>query len=240
VIDGLPDRARCARDARFEPSLRPATALHRLVEKVATTFYRRTVVLAQSIPPPDAADGTRRLEEVDLASLKRVRRRAVELHDLSVSDIADYLRLRPDQTAELVRRRLARGDRCRVVRRDAGIVHAGWLARDRVDVPYLDGQLVLGAGDLYSYDSFTAPGWRGRWLAPARHLDLLSGAAGREARRLLVLVAVENRSGLRVFAKLGYRTVGRYTMARLGPWRRWWIERPGDEALPVLVPGRAS
>lgn len=208
-----------------ERAYAPAGAAWRLAERIATTFYRRTIVLAQTIrqatgegmPPP-----------------------GLEIQDLGAHEVASYLQLRPDQTESEVRARLARGHRCRTLRRGARIVHAGWLARGVADVPYLEGCLVLAPEDLYSYDSFTAPDWRGRGLAPARHLDLLRGGADPGARRLLTVVAIENRSGLRVFAKLGYRTLGGYTVARLGPWRRWWVDSPGHDALPELRPWRGD
>jgi hypothetical protein len=190
---------------------------------VATTFYRRTVVLAQTMR--ESADD-------------RATPPGVEICDLGAQQIADYLRLRPDQTEGEVCARLARGDRCRTIRTGDSLVHAGWLARGFADVAYLEALLVLDPEDLYSYDSFTAPGWRGRGLAPARHLDLLCGGAGTGARRVLVVVALENWSGLRVFAKLGYRTIGGYTLARLGRWRRWWVESAGDDRIPELRPWR--
>ena len=164
----------------------------------------------------------------------------LEMRDLGAHEVASYLQLRSDQRESEVRARLARGHRCRTLRWEGRIVHAGWLARGLADVPYLEGRLVLQPDDLYSYDSFTAPDWRGRGLAPVRHLDLLRGAAGPGARRLLVVVALENRSGLRVFAKLAYRTLGGYRVARLGPWRRWWVESGGHDALPELRPWRGG
>jgi GNAT superfamily N-acetyltransferase len=152
---------------------------------------------------------------------------------LSEADRASYHSLRPDQPEELFAKRLARGHQCWGGYCEKRLVHAGWTATGRVEVPYLGAHLAVEDGDLYSFDSFTDPEFRGRSIAPARHSYILRSGQG--IRGIEVLIAVENRSGLRVFEKLGYRRRSDYKRIRLVPWGNWtWSECREGDPLPLL------
>jgi len=102
--------------------------------KVATTFYLRifAFVCPLDLPGPQAKAGGP----------------AVVL--LDETQMADYCRLRPQQSPKLIRRRLAAGHECLLVRQQGELVHSGWVGTGRVWVPYLNRDIMLGAHEIYS------------------------------------------------------------------------------------------
>ena len=197
-----------------------ARAADMVALKLLTVVYRRVLLLARPctdappIPaPPGVSIGVVRPDEIDAC-----------------------LRLRPDLAPDEVRRRLERGDECWAARAGDRIVHAAWVARGIGPAPYLEGDLVLGDDDLFSYDSFTAPAWRGRGLAAARHAALLAAAHAERRRRVACIAAVENRSGRRALAKAGYAPVALYGLLRLGPVRLRRQRTLAAEPAPALRP----
>lgn len=202
---------------------RDSTVLEQLAAKCLTFVYRRAVLVVRSLdgPPPDFRPGV-----------------AVELAELGAEEIDEYRRLRPGQSPAEILGRLERGDRCFLSRVAGGtIAHAGWVAVGRGPVPYLRAEISLEPGDLYVYDSYASPGLRGRGLAPAWHAHVCRLGQSQGMRRVAGIVAVENRPGRRVLAKLGYTPAGVYRLVRLGPWSIRSQRALGAGPVLPLVPG---
>jgi hypothetical protein len=191
-----------------------------LAMKVATTFRRRMVAVAADLvaDPPEVA--------VPLE---------IEVRRLTTNEIPLYRALRPDQSAGTAERRLLLGHHCFAIWRGGAIIHSAWTTTERAYVPYLRRDLLVDPRDLYIYDTFTAPAYRGLHLAPLRHLHLRRHYRQLGRSRALGLVAVENRSGLRVTRRLGFRFIGLFTCWRLGRWQFGSQESWADEPLPRLV-----
>lgn len=158
--------------------------------------------------------------------------------EMSEADLPSYLGLRRDQDEAEIRQRLSSGDRCYVSWHGAEVVETTWVAKSRGPVPYLGGFLLLAPGDLFVYDSFTAPAHRGRGLYAAKlwHIFRLSRQAG--LRRNVAVVAVENLAPLKIIKRFGGAVLGHYHCVKIGPWRRV-LARPVDgERLPSFVAER--
>lgn len=175
------------------------------VRALAATVYRRVVVME------------RRLDHTLPEVAARVPARVALL---TLGDLEPYARLRPDAEATIARRRLAQGHQCFVVWHEGEIVHVGWAATRDAWVDYLDCAFPLGAGDVYQFDSFTAPAFRGLDLAGARIAWMARCLRESGFRRLFAVVWPENTAGFRPLEKMGYQRCGWLRVVRLGRWRR--------------------
>jgi hypothetical protein len=217
---------RPSRRLRFDDQPPNAGALARaLAARALTTVYRRMLFLAYP------------LEEL---GVQRVRCTvAADFRVLGEDDAEAYARFHAAVPAAEVRRRLACGHRCYAAWHEGEIVDAGWAATGVVFVPYLDRHLLLGAGDIYHYESYTRPALRKRGLYMARNAFAARLNAAEGFRRSVALVAAENAPVWAVLTRCGLRTRGIYSYLRLGPWgvHRW--RGVGGERLPPLVRTRA-
>jgi GNAT superfamily N-acetyltransferase len=189
--------------------------------KVITTFYRRMLVMTRELdaPIPEVMPG-----------------RAVEIRPLTEGNMDAYLKLRPGPPAHDIRARLARGSRCFLAWHQGNIAHVYWAGTGRVYLPYLRRDLVLQPSDFYAYDSYSPPAYRGRGLAQAVGVHVLRLYREDGYRRAWALPAVENLAGIGPVRAIGYRAVGVYGCARLGPWQWTWQEQGGEVPLPGLEP----
>jgi GNAT superfamily N-acetyltransferase len=174
--------------------------LRRLYVKVATTCYRRIEVLARDL---EALPGGELLPGFEL--------RFLEKHELPA-----YQALRPGRPLQEALSRLARGDYCVAMWHQGRIVHAGWVATRQVYIPYLERDLLLLPSDIYSHDWYTLPSYRGRGIASARGVRMISHFRERGFRRSVMIVAAENELGAAQARTLGCRPLGRYAFLRLG------------------------
>jgi SAM-dependent methyltransferase/GNAT superfamily N-acetyltransferase len=174
------------------------------VRILAATVYRRLLVLAL---PLDDTRGP--------AAPSRV-----EIRTLEATALDEYLRFRPGSEEAALARRFRAGARCFVALHEGRIVHAGWATTGPAWIEYLGCEFPLAPGDVFQFDSFTAPEFRGRGFAQARITAMAGVLRAEGRRRLLAAVWPENTAGLRPLTAMGYRVVGRVTVTRLGPWRR--------------------
>ncbi len=188
--------------------------------KVLTTCYRRVVVMVRPLDRPIA---------------DRPPRLPVVISILGEDDLEAYRRFRPDQLERILEARRVRGDRCFAAWHEGRIVHAAWVATGGVHVPYLRRDLMLQSGDVYIYDSFTLPAFRGHGLAQARSAHLLKHYRQLGYRRALGVVAVENKVAFRPALGIGFYPIGLYGCVRFGPWQWDWQRVWREEPLPRLA-----
>jgi GNAT superfamily N-acetyltransferase len=91
-----------------------------------------------------------------------------------------------------IRRRLEAGQWCFVARHKGQIIHACWAATGRVWIDYLGCTLDQGPGEVYQYDSFTAPAFRGHNLAAVRVMVAARYFRQPGYHRLVTVVVPEN------------------------------------------------
>ncbi|MBC7790311.1 MAG: hypothetical protein H7Z74_10230 [Anaerolineae bacterium] len=188
-----------------------------LSQRLITTVLRRVDVVAAdlgTVVKDLSTPGIRRLEKADLPA---------------------YLSLRPLTSGEAVLDRLRRGQRCYALWSDSAIVSVCWATAGPVQIDYLDGTLVLEPDDIYMFDAYTAPGHRGQTLAAIVYSHIMWTSWGEGMRRSVGLLAVENKAGRQVVLKLGWTVIGRHTLIRAYPWRRWLlVSSHGEKSLPAL------
>lgn len=189
--------------------------------KAVTTFYRRVVYGYRStdLPVPELGEG-------------------LEITELDQASLSAYRSFRPDQSGGQAERRLESGHRCLLTWVEGRIVDAAWLTRGTTFVPYLRARLALEETDLYVFDSYTDPEHRGVGLYQAKNAYVYRLAAREGFRRVVAVIAAENRAPLLLNRRSGGLMVGMYHYLRLGPASRWWSEPWTGEPMPELLPGR--
>ena len=144
----------------------------------------------------------------------------VRIGPMSADDLPAYARFRPEIDRAAMRERLEQGARGFAVWHEEEIVHAGWAVTRGARVEFLDCALPLEPGDVFQFDSHTAPAFRGLNLAGARVAWMARFYRDAGARRLLAVVWPKNTRAFRPLEKAGYRPGGWIRAIRLGPWRR--------------------
>jgi RimJ/RimL family protein N-acetyltransferase len=156
---------------------------------------------------------------------------------LEASDLDDYLAFQPEARREQIAARWAAGHRCFSASIDGRPAGVTWCALDRAWSDYLGVSIPLAPGEALGYGTYTHPDFRGRGVAAAIRSRLLETLKQEELGRCLAMVMPENRGGMAVAEKLGYRPVGVVAAVWLGRRRRRIVRmRPGEPALGALPP----
>jgi GNAT superfamily N-acetyltransferase len=117
--------------------------------------------------------------------------------------------------------RIRDGQACAVARHGRDIVSYCWLTCAPAWAGEIDRFVVPGPGDVYLYEAFTRPEWRGRALFPALLGRLVSFARARGRQRALIFVLSSNRPSRRAIERAGFaRFAG---VSRLQMWGRHWL-----------------
>ena len=89
------------------------------------------------------------------------------------------------------------GNRCYAVRRDKQIASAKWVITDNVWVDLLSRELLLRKGEIYLYDAYTHPSYRGQGLSGSITAGFLKRYQAAGYQYACSIVALENRSQIR-------------------------------------------
>ncbi len=162
--------------------------------------------------------------------------------DLRVSELASGDRpglenlaaLNPAAPPDQAEARLTAGHRCFLAAEGEHTVAACWVSGSSVPLPYLGFDLPMATDEACTFETWTDPSVRGRGIGGALRVAVARQLAASKTR-LLAMLYPENRSGIRMVEKLGYRPIGR--VIALGPasHRRCLIRvergrrRPGGE-----------
>jgi len=148
---------------------------------------------------------------------------------LRETEVDDYIDFHPAANPPEIRRRLEAGHWCFVARYDGRVVHAGWAATQRAWIDYLACEIRLAPDEVYVYDSFTSPDFRGKNISPARHTQALLYFQDAGYRRIVAVILPENKPAFKVFEKVGFRPLGLMGYVKIGPWRRDFcrVKSPG-------------
>lgn len=183
---------------------------------LAETFYRRLILFER---------------ELDGAVSANVGQ-GLSFSWLDEAALAAYAKLRPG-AEEGAADRLQAGHRCFGTWRDDELLGARWVATGSPRIEYLDLALPLEDGEVYQYDSFTAPGHRRRGVSAVSQAELAASLAAEGRARLVRAVLPENRAAVRDAEKAGYRRSGRIGFVRIGRLRRE-LRRKERSGLPQL------
>ena len=169
------------------------------------TVYRRLLLLERPLQDP--------IPEVTA-------RVPVEISLLQKTQIAEYLEFRAEANESEVQSQLDAGHWCFVARYQGRIVSARWATAGRVWIDYLSRELQLAPGEVYFYDGFTRPDFRGQAVSPVTLAEMLRYFRTAGYRRMVGTVLPENQPSLRAVAKTGYRLYGVMGYVKIGPWKR--------------------
>jgi RimJ/RimL family protein N-acetyltransferase len=190
------------------------------------TVYRRVILMERLLDEPIAEMTSRLPVVIDL---------------LKATDIDDSVSFRLGADALEVRHRLAAGQWAFVVRHEGRIVHAGWTTTKRARIDFLACEITLAPDEVYQYESFTTPGFRGQNLAAVRITEMMHYFRKAGYRRMVAVVVPENTPAFRPLEKAGYPAFGSMGYVQIGRWR-WNFCRVNRNALPPegLVTHRLS
>jgi GNAT superfamily N-acetyltransferase len=149
----------------------------------------------------------------------------VQLGPLEQSHIAQYLTFLPDADPLDILQRLASGQWCFIACHQGQIVHADWVRTGRVWLAYLACELCLAPDEVYSYDSFTTPEYRGQQIAPARSVYMHRAMREASYRRVVTMTLPDNPGAIRLHERAGYQRLGGIGYVQLGRWHFCRIRR---------------
>jgi RimJ/RimL family protein N-acetyltransferase len=88
---------------------------------------------------------------------------------------------------------------------------------------------VVPAGDeIYLYDAYTVPEWRGRRLFPAMLSALTARARAQGKRRALIFVLASNLASARAIEHAGFERF--QVVSRVEVWGARWLWRRGPRS----------
>lgn len=111
--------------------------------------------------------------------------------------------------------RLAAGQTCAVVLAQGAVVAYCWATTAPAPVDEIGCLVVPGDDEVYLYDAYTAPAFRGRRLFPAMLSALTARARSRSRRRALIFVLASNVSSARAIEHAGFRRFQAVTRVEL-------------------------
>ena len=172
---------------------------------LSVTFYRRAVLIERILDEP-IHPMTSRIP-VTIKLLER-------------SNIDEYCEFHQDATISDIQKRLDSGHWCFIARFQGSIVHTCWAASRALWFEYLFREIQLAPDEVFVYNSYTDPSFRGLNISGVRILEMVRFFKGAGYRRLMGAVIPENKSAFRPGQKSGYRPVGIIGFIRIGPIKR--------------------
>ena len=123
---------------------------------------------------------------------------------------------RSDLPRAELERRFDRGERCFAARSGEEIACVYWVHRNNVRLDDVGYEIVVPEDAVYVSDAFTAPGLRGRHIAPALSRELKNRLAAEGVERWVSCVLGGNAAGLINVERGGSTETSRVAAFRLG------------------------
>lgn len=159
---------------------------------------------------------------------------ALSCERLEITDLDEYLELRPDQDRAEITARFESGILCFGARHQGRLIASLWCAIDRMVVDYLDCEILLAPDTAYPHDAYVLPEFRGHRVTG--HLGGFRREALRQMGRVrgLALIWSVNRTAIRRGLLRGNRWVGRLLRYQIGPVRYFVLEESEVEGGPLF------
>jgi GNAT superfamily N-acetyltransferase len=135
--------------------------------------------------------------------------------------------------------RFREGQACAVARHAGDVVAYCWLAVTPVPVAEIDRIVVPGAEEVYLYDAFTVPEWRGRGLFTVLLVELLAYMRSRGRTRALIFVLARNEASRRAIERGGFRLFQTVSRVQVLGVRFVWPRGPWPRSARVTLVGHA-
>lgn len=142
----------------------------------------------------------------------------VDITELSQDDQGSYIACNRVMTAEAYRQRITKGDRCFAAWYDNKIVSASWIAIDNVWIDFIARDVPLRKGEIYIYESFTHPSFRGKHIQRELFEMIVNRYKSVGYEQICVIIAPENRSNIKSRQSSGFKRDSWI----LGIKMRWW------------------
>ena len=130
--------------------------------------------------------------------------------------------------------RLRDGQACAIAHHETEVVAYCWLTCTPVWVGEIGHAVVPGPEDVYLYDAFTMPGWRGRGLFLAVISPLLALARSRRRSRALIFVGAGNRASRRAIERAGFEIAHTVSRVELCGMTRLWFRGPRSSRVTLV------
>ena len=191
----------------------------KITTRAVTVLYRRLYFVTRELEKPVP---------------KLQSRLSVENRLLQENEVKDYLKCRPDQESRVITARLRAGCVCHASWYRGRIVDTSWCSTGLGPVPYFGRELVIPEGDVFIFDSYTYPRFRGFNLFMAKFAFILRTYSEQGYRRNTGVVAVENKTSMTVLKRLGCEVSGLYSSIGMGPYRAIWRRSFDTNPLPDM------
>ena len=143
----------------------------------------------------------------------------VKIDLLKETEIDEYLTLYTGPNPSPAPGRFSSGHLCFVARYDGQIISASWASTEKAWSHYLSSEILLKQDEVYVFDSFTKPDFRGLSISPAVREEMIRYFCSAGYRRMIIAVIPENRSNIRAVQKVGFSPFGIMGYIKVGPWR---------------------
>ncbi len=143
---------------------------------------------------------------------------------LKKNEADEYLAFRTEVDPFRIADRLNAENWCFIARHEGQLIASAWAAIHRAWISYLACQITLAQDEVYFYDAFTRPDFRGQSLSPAVRAEMTRYFRAAGYRRIITWVIPENKLGLQVSLNVGSRPFGMMGYIKIGPWR-WDFRR---------------
>lgn len=165
--------------------------------------YRRVILLERS---PEETPETKPPLGVTISILKK-------------TELDEYLAFHTEADPSRIADRLNAENQCFVARYEGQLISTAWAAMHRAWISYLACQISLAENEVYFYNAFTRPDFRGQSISPAIRAEMTRYFCAAGCRRIITWVIPENKLGLQVSLKVGSRPFGMMGYIKVGPWR---------------------
>ncbi|MEO8575723.1 MAG: class I SAM-dependent methyltransferase [Gemmatimonadales bacterium] len=155
---------------------------------------------------------------------------ALSVETLDAAQVDEYVAFRAGTNVHAVRKRLAAGNECFVARVDHKIVSARWAATGNAPCDYLFRTVSLADDEVYLFDAFTSPEWRGKGIFPALTSSMHRHYRDEGKHRSICFTGPENLPAM--IADTGYRRIGLIGYVGIGSKRRQFFRIDKSEKAP--------
>lgn len=140
----------------------------------------------------------------------------IEIEELAQTDIDDYLASCRVISSEVLQQRLSVGARCYVARYDDQVVSASWVATDHVLIDFIARDIKLNKSDVYVYDSYTSPSFRGQYIQAKMMAEIFTRYRAAGYQQVGVIIAPENTANIRSRTRSGFKRVAWIFAIKIG------------------------
>jgi len=148
----------------------------------------------------------------------------IETRVLQRNDIGEYINFRPDTTNLEVIDRLGSGHICFITLHEDKVIGAAWVATQKAYIDYLDCYIELADNEVYFYDGFILPSYRGKNIMFQFTAQRIIYLREKGYSYGVSATLPENRSALSLYKKNRINYIGHIGYFKIGPWKKYFCK----------------